>query len=207
MQKPRLILLSGWKGSGKDTVAKLLCEAFGYKRLAFADALKDLVADTYRIPREDLDHVENKNKPIPAYPFNVADSGSEAVSKVFWNEGAKLGGVVYHTPRSLCILEGTVKRSVNPNYWVDAIRDVIEKNPDTLFVISDWRYRSEYVRLRGFSPLTVRVSRFTESPSTDASERDLDFFPFNVVLENKGTIEELRNRLREIFEFPKGFFF
>jgi hypothetical protein len=38
----------------------------------------------------------------------------------------------------------------------------------------------------------VRINRFESSPSLDASERDLDRVAFDVVIENKTGLEDLR---------------
>ena len=45
-----VILLSGWSGSGKDAVASILTERAGFKRFAFADPLKEIVAEELKIP-------------------------------------------------------------------------------------------------------------------------------------------------------------
>ena len=51
-----IIGLAGKAGSGKDEVAKILIDLYGYKRIAFADAIRDalyelnpLVADRLRV--------------------------------------------------------------------------------------------------------------------------------------------------------------
>jgi dephospho-CoA kinase len=38
-----IIGLSGYAQSGKDTVAKVLVEKYGYRRVAFADPIRDLL--------------------------------------------------------------------------------------------------------------------------------------------------------------------
>ena len=40
-----VLLLSGWSTSGKDTVAALLQTYYGFQRYAFADILKEIVAE------------------------------------------------------------------------------------------------------------------------------------------------------------------
>ena len=44
-----IIILRGYSGAGKDTVGKCLTDAFGFKRFAFADSLKRLVAQKYEL--------------------------------------------------------------------------------------------------------------------------------------------------------------
>ena len=47
-----ILLLSGWSTSGKDMVASLLKEQYGFQRYAFADILKEIVAGEYLFPVE-----------------------------------------------------------------------------------------------------------------------------------------------------------
>jgi len=49
----RVVLLSGYSGSGKDTVGKMMCEDYGFKRFAFADRLKDYCNIKYDIDIND----------------------------------------------------------------------------------------------------------------------------------------------------------
>jgi cytidylate kinase len=63
-----IVAVSGWKGSGKDTAAKILVEKYGFRRVAFADVLKDMVADQYGIVRSHCDDPAFKEKPIMSMP-------------------------------------------------------------------------------------------------------------------------------------------
>lgn len=56
----RPIVLIGEMGAGKDFIAEILSRRFGYYRLAFADALKEDIADLMDTTVEDV----NKNKAI-----------------------------------------------------------------------------------------------------------------------------------------------
>ena len=60
MSLPKLIGVTGFKRSGKDTFAQVLVEEAGYTRLAFADALKEEVAGFLGIPTKELEHDKEK---------------------------------------------------------------------------------------------------------------------------------------------------
>jgi len=140
-------------------------------------------------------------------------SGLPAMEPYVDPSGAFLGVMgrdvaqLYWTPRALCILKGSINRAVDSSYWVsktiDNITNISLENEtrhirDNLFVISDLRYRSEVEQLRqqfGKDLVTVRVNRFQDVNSTDASERDLDNYKFDVVIENVGTLEELYHKI------------
>jgi len=209
-----VVAVSGWKGSGKDTVAEYLVKEHGYFRLAFADILKEMVAEQYNIPVDWCHDTALKEKPLTKYPVESKDKFGELIHNFMvkefrsvddevplsiWvdGEGETYGEIknpddeieqykrVYWTPRALCILEGSIKRSVNSSYWVQRVVDYIEKftasSDYPRFVISDMRYRSEVNQLR---------EAFNNNLIT--SERDLDEFKLDYSIDNRGTLNELQ---------------
>lgn len=64
MAPPRVLLLSGPIGAGKDHVAALLGARAGYRRVALADALKDAAAERYGVERATFDLREAKDRPV-----------------------------------------------------------------------------------------------------------------------------------------------
>lgn len=129
---------------------------------------------------------------------------------------------LYWTRRAMQILEGSSKRTVDSNYWVKrAINEIdVVSNPNNYgpnkrviysggelfrpvenFVITDLRYKSEVEPLRaafGKDLLTVRINRFDSAESTDPSENDLNDYKFDVVIENKGSLEEFLDKVKEL---------
>lgn len=215
----KVIAVSGWKGSGKDTVADYLVKEKGYSRYGFADILKDLVAEQYNIPRAWCDSQEHKEVGILKYILDPKDKFSENIARFMFKEfrlpardiNPYLSFDEYlersdnfqlnlcWTPRALCILEGSIKRSVTSQFWVEKVINSVKdeyfnKANSNSFVISDLRYKSEVEQLSnafGSKLTTVRVNRFTSSPSNDPSERDLDNYKFDVIIDNKSSLEDL----------------
>ena len=209
----KVIAISGWKRSGKDTIANHLVDKHGFKRVGFADPLKDMVAEEYDIPRVHCDDPEFKESPIMKYPVTPRDSFAKDIADIMFLELRNKEGKrsrydnfvssqlhneqLYWTPRALCILKGSTNRSVVSNYWVTCAVNKIgfdQSHKEKTYVISDLRYKNEVEQLRSFfgaNLTTVRVNRFDSSPSVDPSERDLDNGQFDVVISNKGTLEEL----------------
>lgn len=193
-----IILLSAWKGSGKDTAANYLVEQHGFVKLSFAAALKDLVSEQYGVPRHYFDDRVLKEKALPQYPLHDKDGFTKQINGIMCSELAELDGWLHHSPRSLCILEGSIKRSVDPNYWVNRVARLMD--PRQNYVIADWRYRSEYEALKALKPVTVRIHRFQDTTSTDPSERDLDNFAFDQEIDNMGPVEALYEELKTILK-------
>jgi hypothetical protein len=213
----KIIMVSGWKGSGKDLAAEHLIRTHGFERVAFADPLKDMVAEEFDIPRSHCDDRVYKETAILKYPVEPKDAFSRMIAENMFKEfraegkgwvptgyryeGDKLFGLIsgefhqlYQTPRSLCILKGSTNRAVVSSYWIAKAARIMMQNPDGLFVISDARYRSEINQVKSLvgkkNVLTVRVNRFDTTSSTDSSERDLDNYEFDVAISNRGTVEE-----------------
>lgn len=146
--------VSGWKGSGKDTVANYLVAEHGYKRMAFADVLKEMVAEQYNINVEMTHIPELKESPLLHLPVESRDMFSKLIHEfmamefrtkegetptvVSTSNGVTMGRIdrdggdevefkpVYWTPRALCILEGSIKRAVSSSYWVQRVINQIE---------------------------------------------------------------------------------
>jgi hypothetical protein len=217
-----IIGLSGWRRSGKDTAGDFL-RKHGFMRVAYADALKTNVANSYGLSPEHLTDQNLKEEPLLEYPAYVGDKGSLNITSAFMKElctasGKKLGqydimlytdGCAYHpvygeklywTPRALMIMEGTTKRAVHKDYWVMQAINKIDKMSESFkgFYISDMRYKSEAESMKkeyGSEFVSVRINRFDDCPSTDASERDLDGYPFDYVIDNKGSLQEFEDKV------------
>jgi len=177
----QILLLSGYARSGKDSVANLLEEEHGYLRFAFADALKDMVATETGIPVA-LFHSQQKDTVIPhsAPPT---------------------------TYRDLLINIADKKRAVDPDIFSRLVGKQISESNAEYIVVSDWRYKREESFLRSFlesQPVSYhirrgRVMRASIVPSTAPIEHDLDGAPMDVVIENNGSISDLRGLVHSAF--------
>ncbi len=211
-----IVAISGWKGSGKDAAANHLMEKHGFKRLGFADPLKDSVAAEYGIARQYLDDQSKKEQPILSRPVYCKDSFSAHINTFLFREFVDINGKhpsayeilsdgrmygvtaghpvpLYHCPRSLAILEGSSRRSVDPNFWVS--KAVSKTEDGAAYVISDLRYLSEIEALQNSLTgedrlVTVRVNRFKSTESKDPSERDLDNHQFSYTINNNGSLSD-----------------
>ena len=77
----------------------------------------------------------------------------------------------------------------------------IARNPDRDYVVTDLRYRSEAEAAKVLLPhcRIVRVSgRVTDPGTGDASERDLEGYPHDHEIDNRGTKDELYEQIRTI---------
>jgi energy-coupling factor transporter ATP-binding protein EcfA2 len=153
-----LIGLTGLKGHGKSTVARLLQEMYKHDKIvefALADALKDDVANLYGIDRNIFDDPEMKETIMP-----VKIMGPNS------------------TYRNLLQTRGDFMRKKHgPDVFINVIRTKIEveHKKGNIVVISDIRMPNEFEFIRQRGGILLRVIR-----SSDPLERPRIEFGENV---------------------------
>lgn len=179
MTQLTILLLSGWAGSGKDAAAALLVEEMGYHRVAFADSLKRICSKKFELP---LSHFyEGKDRHIDhridAYP-------------------------AARTPRDLMLAYARDARAVYDTIFAQAaakeIADIVRAGGKHI-VISDWRWPVEERVLRDAFPsariIRGRIVRACVTQMEDPSEHSLDDADMDLIIQNDGTISDLRASL------------
>ena len=174
----RIIWLSGWAGAGKDTIAAILCKKYDYKRIAFADSLKDIVAKKYNFQRGLCDTPEGKN--------SVVESAGKTV-------------------RELLIRDSAEAKEVNINVFAEHALEKILASKQKNFVISDWRFPHEIAfimsQLLDADHIQVRINRPGLPALEDPSEHALDKWVFDTHITNNN----LRNLEKDVVNFVAFF--
>ena len=199
-----IIGIAGFLGSGKGTLGDILIQEHGFRSIAFADAVKDAVAAIFKWPRELLEG------------DSVASRYFREKVDPYWSE--KFGYDV--TPRYMLQLMGTeAGRDVfDSNLWVYVVEKTIMESPDSNFVITDLRFPNESTIIKRMGGHTIRVIRGPEPiwfetaakdnltntnsmsilfPTVHRSEYSLCGYEFDRVIENNGTIEDLKTKLHD----------
>ena len=166
-----IIGLSGYAQSGKDEVAKILVEKYGYQRLAFADAIRDLLYESNPIVNE------------------LASGIKHAVDQRGWDEIKKVPAV-----RTLLQNTGVAARTVlGDDVWVIAVLRKIEKLRYN-YVISDVRFENEATMIRKCGGEIWRVKRpGIEAVNGHVSETEMDHYKVDRILHNGGSLGELES--------------
>lgn len=186
----RLIGLSGYAQSGKDTTAGILIKEYGFNRVSFADALRDsLYALNPLVPRVTWGMVDGNYQPNNV----VYERLAPLVDEFGWDElKVKIGEV-----RELLQRLGTeVGRNIlGDNIWVDiAMRKVHEA--DGPVVITDMRFPNEYDAVAAHLGERWRIERPGYEPvNAHPSETALDNYPFDVRIWNNGTLQDLHDEV------------
>lgn len=136
--------ITGFIGSGKDTIADYLCTFHGFKRLSFAGSLKDAVSSVFGWDRELLEGVTTTSR---AWRENRDD---------WWSE--RLGMEV--TPRRILQQWGTevCRNGFHQDIWVASIENKLRTTTDNI-VITDCRFSNEVKAIKNVGGITMRVSR------------------------------------------------
>ena len=176
-----IIVLSGKKRVGKDTVADILEKYLGgsnFERFSIASYLKRGVAALVNKSQAELE----KGK-------DVLDLSN---------------GV---TPRDLYKSIGDLIRdSLGKTFFINTLIEEVLKS-QKIVVISDMRYRHEYEELKKLDPVFIRIKNKNLPKDDHTSETDLDPIPdseFNYVIDNEGTISDLEKKVLEIIKESKN---
>ncbi len=176
--KQIILLLAGWSGAGKDTVADSLVANHGFQKTAFANPLKDEVAKNLGIDRTLCDTQEGKREIIQGKTVrqHLIDYGE------------------------------SVRRTQGMGYWASVLCQTSSAFDQPKVVISDWRNLFELFEVQKRCPeatiVPILVSRSSQlvSPVPDATEYALMGFPFKVTLKNNACLNCLYSKVTKILD-------
>ena len=172
-----IIGLSGYAQSGKDTVAKILVESYGYSRIAFADIIR---VACYRL------------NPIVTYD-------GMRLSHLVDLEGWEIAKTYPEVRRLLQVMGSEVGRDlIDPQIWIELT--MFNVKTEDKIVISDVRFRNEAEEIKWRHGQVWRISRIEKNGPINIhrSETDMDSWDFDQYISNNGTFEDLSVLVKEI---------
>jgi hypothetical protein len=198
-----LIGVVGFIGSGKGTVGEILTE-HGFTKDSFAAPLKDAVSIMFGWPRELLEGDTELSRTWREEP------------DVFWSE--KFGRTF--TPREALQLMGTEagRETFHPDIWVISLLNRA-KGKDV--VVTDVRFRNEIGYIQQNEGIVIRVKRDVDPEWFDLLSTEKDEFyreqimkgrdvhrsewdwvgcDYDYVIENNGTVQQLRKKVEEVLQ-------
>lgn len=183
-EKQLYIGLSGYAGSGKDTVAQTLVDEYGYTRVAFSDAVRDALdaLNPYVLSPSPYGHELHSVQTVVDYiGWDSAKSGYSDIRRLLQRMGTEVGREIF-----------------GENIWVDiAMRRVEKINGPVVF--TDVRFPNEYRAIAEMGGALWHVERPGVGPvNKHGSETDLDAEQFDVRIYNGNSLEDLADCVRAI---------
>lgn len=203
--------VTGFIGSGKDTIADYLCTFHGFKRISFAGSLKDAVANVFNWDRELLE--------------GTTKSSREWRDKIdtWWAERLS---IPHLTPRWVLQHWGTevFRNHFHQDIWVASVEHKLQNAIDNI-VITDCRFRNEIEAIKKAGGIAIRVERGSRPDWYDdaaalnkgpgqigwalAKDRLRDFnihaseyssvgLDYDHYVDNNGSIDQLHNQIQLI---------
>lgn len=209
-----IIGISGFAGSGKGTIADLLLE-HGFKKISFADKLKDACATIFEWDRAMLEGDTSESR-----------AWREEIDE--WWAGRL--GIEEFCPRLALQWMGTEagRKVFGENIWTSALEKYILEHPGD-YIVPDVRFANEVKLINSMRGTTIRVKRGPDPVWYDMalqwneknrlkpnhnmvlpgaleevheSERAWIGENFSMMIENDGTIEDLEEKIKDLRPNP-----
>jgi len=178
MKKVKLVLISGYKRSGKDFVSEKLSELIkGSSVVTLAEPLKDIIATTMSVSKDALEKYKNNSELLFVHETPCTNLWQSKKVTDFRHILQRFG-------------TDAMKKHFGDDVWVDLL---IRKLPaEGVVIVSDWRFISEYLALSKVGDIiTVRVEDSNIKPDAHISEHELDNFDFDYYIENSAKDESV----------------
>ncbi len=166
-----IIGISGYARSGKDTASEALTDR-GFKRMAFADALK---ADLKEMIGKALSSIGLDPK---LYDDMVANNKELA--------------------RPLMVEYGRIMRALYAPYWIDRVQYEMISSGLKEFTITDVRYENEAKMIRESGGIVIGINRLFVDPANEEERMSFEKFSPDYVIENNDGIDDLHQKVLKI---------
>ena len=166
-----LIGLTGYAGSGKDTVADILVQEHGFVRYAFADKLRELLYEMNPVIETDhsIEAVLRLREVVDIDGWDYAKRTFPEVRELLQRVG------VWH------------RENISEDFWVKQVKDQITHEQLTAgVVVTDCRFANEAAWARSWGGKVMRVTRPGVGPANDHDSEKLAF-------ETDGTIHNRKD--------------
>lgn len=208
MSKLKIIGISGYARSGKDTAADYISKILKLKKISFADPLKHMLSNVFKIP---LQYFYNSKKDEVLHcPIIITKE------KLGWIEDycreshpdKELSHQKYYTDmkihsiRELMQIVGTdiIRENFYYDFWIDKMRGSIQMLESV--IVPDCRFDNERELIKQLGGTNILIDRFYKTDDKHVSEYKPNFKDF-VVIKNTSTKEQYFKNIQEFIKITK----
>lgn len=212
-KKTMIIAISGKMQNGKDTIGEHLISKYGFKRVSFADKVKEICID-YDNSTPTLRAKWNTQIASEIFPnikgaIEKFDKLMQDIRSGDWQKLTQEECFVTKPDHARLTMQKFAQgcREIFSDCWVNyALKRCLKEGGR--FVITDLRYKNEAFAIEMLDGDWIntqiwRVQRNNPSITTASnhiSEVDLDAYPFECIIDNNKTISDLHRKVDKIMK-------
>jgi len=183
-----LIGITGFKLSGKDTVADYLCNNFNYVKYSFASPLKQGIIAFFGWTDQHMNDPILKEKIDPDWGVSPRQILQWMGTDIMREEISQKFPLFNDT--------------VGSNMWINRFRSFVKNSSDKNIVVPDFRFQNEADVLKELGAVLWRIDRISSIPlKVEHKSEDIRDLPYDYIIENNNSLEEL---FKTIFTTYKG---
>jgi len=172
-----IIGITGYIGSGKDTVAKLLCDNHGFTRFAFGDILKNMLIEAGLMTYEEA-YITKPEWARLLFQRIGTNIFRKQVDEDYWIKALRPKLIEFFETKGI-------------------VSDVVVSDVRFINEASSIRYDFNYMGVGGF---ILNVIRFTALRTDHESETEHERVATDYVFTNNYTIEDAASRIGSLVE-------
>lgn len=185
-----VILINGAKRSGKDHTARILSSILNNTiTISFAGPLKEVIADTFGISSELLDEYKNSSTGLYLRTPRIMGDDFEKITD-------------FRTILQRFGTEG-MKPRFGEAVWANVAATTVHDTKADVILIPDFRFNIEHAIISsvGCRVITLKIRNDDiDTSDSHSSERELDDFVFDYVIDNTGYSPYLNNKIDEFIK-------
>ena len=194
-----IIGICGFQSAGKDTIAHLLINKYGFKKLSFATAVKDIVSIMFGWPRDKLEGLTKEDR-----------QWRETID-TWWAHKLQMPQL---TPRYVLqyIATDLFRNHFHPEIWITIVEKQLNQFEN--IVITDCRFENEINLIIKYGAKIINVYKenhewvykykmgeeVKEIEKMHRSEYEWIRCHYDYEVSNNGTIDELYEKIIDIIE-------
>lgn len=178
--KLKMIALTGPKGSGKDTVARLITEQYDdVKTIAFADPIKKVINDLFELDPSNNDQYDAFKRThvtyqLPGY-MSHAVYGRELVREI-----------------------GMLMRGYDDYQFNQYVVDRVNSESANLWIVTDVRFNNEFQLMKSMMVPIIQITRSGCNYDGHVTERGFAPGTVDFTITNDGSLADLNTQTENI---------